>query len=92
MDTGCKFDLTTRASVPPCLQDSIMKAIVPITLSTANDLVNGDLVARQQTMEFNEVAEPYILDLTPDVFSIWGADALNMGMPSIGNPTPWHLP
>ena len=41
MDTGCKFDLTTRASVPPYLQDSILKATVPITLSTANDLVEG---------------------------------------------------
>ncbi len=70
LDTGCKFDLTTRASVPPYLQNSIMKATVPITLSTANDLVNGDMVVRQQIMEFNEVAEPYILDSTPDVLSI----------------------
>ncbi len=58
MDTGCKFDLTTRASVPPYLQGSIMKATVPITLSTANDLVSGDLVVRQQIAVFNEVAEP----------------------------------
>ena len=67
LDTGCKFDLTTRASVPPCLQGSIMKATVSITLSTANDLVSGDMVVRQQIKEFNEVAEPYILDSTPDV-------------------------
>ena len=59
LDTGCKFDLTTRASVPPCLQNIVMKATVHITLSTANDLVNGDMVARQHIMEFSEVAEPY---------------------------------
>ena len=70
LDTGCKFDLTTRASVLPYLQNSIMKATVPITLSTANDLVNGDMVVRQQIMEFGEVSEPYILDATPDVLSI----------------------
>ena len=29
LDTGCKFDLTTRASAPPYLQDSIMRATVP---------------------------------------------------------------
>ena len=46
-----------------------MKATVPIALSTANDLVNGDMVVRQQIKEFNEVAEPYILDSTPDVLS-----------------------
>ncbi len=35
-----------------------MKATVPITLSTASDLVSGDRVIRQQIMEFGEVAEP----------------------------------
>jgi hypothetical protein len=76
-DAACRYKSqrrqdypTTRASVPPYLHDSIMKATVPITLSTANDLVNGDMVVRQQTQEFNEVAEPYILDSTPDVLSI----------------------
>ncbi len=43
---------------------------MPITLSTANDLVNGDMVVRQQIGEFNEVAEPNLLDSTPDVLSI----------------------
>ena len=47
-----------------------MKATVPITLSTANDLVNGNLAVRQQIGEFNEVAEPYLLDSTPDVLPI----------------------
>ncbi len=70
MDTGCKFDLTTRASIPPYLQDSIMKATVPITLSTASNLVSRDLVVRQQIQLFSEVAEPYILDSTPAVLSI----------------------
>ncbi len=70
LDTGCRFDLTTRAAVPPYLQGSSMKATVPIALSTANDLVNGEMVVRQQIMEFKEVAEPYILDSTPDVLSI----------------------
>ena len=65
LDTGCKYDLTTRSAVPQRLQNSIFKAPVPITLSTANDLVNGDLVVRQQIGEFEEVAEPYFLDSTP---------------------------
>ena len=43
LDTGCKYDLTTRASVPAYLQNSIMKAPMPITLSTANDPVSGDV-------------------------------------------------
>ena len=47
-----------------------MKALMPITLSTANDLVNGDMVVRQQIGELNEIAEPYILDSSPDVLSI----------------------
>ena len=41
---------------------------MPITLSTAKDLVNGDQVVRQQIGEFEEVAEPYILDSTPMSF------------------------
>ena len=65
LDTGCKYDLTTRASVPPHLQDSIMSATVPITLSTANDLANGDQVVRQQIGELGEIAEPYLLESTP---------------------------
>ena len=32
MDTGCKFDLATSASVPPSQTDSLQKATVPITL------------------------------------------------------------
>ena len=56
--------------MPQRLHNSIFKAPVPITLSTANDLVNGDQVVRQQIGEFEEVAEPYILDSTPDVLSI----------------------
>jgi hypothetical protein len=63
--TGCEYDLTTRASVPQHLQDSIMTAPVPITLPTANDLVNGNHVIRQQLGEFGEVATPYLLDSTP---------------------------
>ena len=48
-----------------------MKATVPITLSTANDLVSVDLVVRQHIAVFNEVVEPYILDSTPDVLFYW---------------------
>ena len=68
-----------------------MKATMPITLSTASDLVNGDMVVRQQIMDFNEVAEPYILDATPDVLSI-GRRCVEDGTPFIGNLTPWYLP
>ena len=70
MDTGCKYDLTTRASVPSYLHDSIEKALVPITLSTANGLTDCDLCVRQQILGLTEVVEPYILDSTPDVLSI----------------------
>ena len=70
MDTGCKYDLTTRASVPPCLQDGITEANVPLTLSTANGLVSCNHVVITQIGELEEVAEPYILDATPDVLSI----------------------
>ena len=38
--------------------------------STANDLVSGDKVVRQQIGAFGEVAAPCILDSTPDVLSI----------------------
>ena len=37
---------------------------MPITLSTANNLVDGDLVVRQQIGEFSEIAEPYLLDVS----------------------------
>ena len=39
-------------------------------LATANDLVSGDKVLPQQIGELGEVAEPYVLDSTPDVLSI----------------------
>ena len=42
---------------------------MPILLATASDLVNGDKVAPQQIGELGEVAEPYVLDSTPDVLS-----------------------
>ena len=42
MDTGCKHDLTTRVAVPTCQLELIKNAEVPVYLSTANDLVNGD--------------------------------------------------
>ena len=70
MDTGCKYDLTTRASVPPCLQDGIIEAIIPLTISTANGLVSCNQVASTQAGELGEVAEPHLLDATPDVLSI----------------------
>ncbi len=70
MGTGCKYDLTTRASVPPCLQDGIIEAIIPLTLSTANGLVSCNQVVSTQVGELEEVAEPYLLDATPDVLSI----------------------
>ena len=70
MDTGCKYDLTTCAAVPPCLQDGIAEAIIPLTLSTANGLVSCNHVVITQIGELEEVAEPYILDATPDVLSI----------------------
>ncbi len=39
-------------------------------LATANDLVSGDMVVPQQIGELGEVAEPCVLDGTPDVLSI----------------------
>ena len=70
IDTGCKYDLTTRASVPSYLHDSIEKALVPITLSAAKGLTDCDLCVRQQILGLTEVVEPYILDSTTDVLSI----------------------
>jgi hypothetical protein len=70
LDTGCKYDLTTRASIPLHQVDSIFRAPMPILLATANDLVQGDKVVAQQIGELGEVAEPYVLDSTPDVLSI----------------------
>ena len=70
LDTGCKYDLTTRASIPTHQIDLISRAPVPIILATANDLVSGDKIAPQQIGELGEVAEPYVLDSTPDVLSI----------------------
>ena len=70
LDTGCKYDLTTRSSIPQHQVDSIFTAPMPILLATANDLVHGDKVVSQQIGELGEVAEPYVLDSTPDVLSI----------------------
>ena len=56
--------------MPPCLQDGITEANIPLTSSTANGLVSCEYVVRQQVGEFEEVAEPYLLDATPDVLSI----------------------
>ena len=70
LDTGCKYDLTTRSSIPQHQVDSIFTAPMPILLATANDLVQGDKVVSQQIGELGEVAEPYVLDSTPDVLSI----------------------
>ncbi len=39
-------------------------------LSTANDLVHGDKTVAQQIGELGEVAEPHVLDRSPDVLSI----------------------
>ena len=70
MDTGCKYDLTTRASVPPGHQDLITDAIIPLTVSTANGLVSCTQVVGTQIGGFGEVAEPYLLDATPDILPI----------------------
>ena len=70
MDTGCKYDLTTLASVPPALSDHIVKARVPACLNTANGEANCDWVVWQQIGELGEEVDPYILDSTPDVLSI----------------------
>ena len=58
LDTGCKYDLTTRASIPTHQIDLISRAPVPILLATANDLVSGDKIVPQQIGELGEVAEP----------------------------------
>ncbi len=48
MDTGCKYDLTTRGSVPLPLRGNIMNATEPITLHTANGLTDCNLCVSQQ--------------------------------------------
>ena len=91
LDTGCKFDLSTRASVPPYLQDSIMRPSCPspfrppMTLSTVIwSLGNNSWSSmKSQSYTFSTQLVTSFLE---------GADALKMGTPFIGNPTPWHLP
>ncbi len=70
LDTGCRYDLTTRASIPTNQVDRIFITTAPILLATANGLVDGDKVVSQQIGELRKVAEPYVLDSTPDVLSI----------------------
>ncbi len=67
MDTGCKQDLTTRVAVPGC-QPELIEMQTPI-FSTASDLVRGDKTVPQQIGELGEVAEPYVLDSSPDALS-----------------------
>ena len=55
--------------MPQQYRQLIFAAPMPINPSTANNHVNGDKVVRQQIGEFGEIAEPYILDSTPDVLS-----------------------
>ncbi len=49
---------------------SVYTTTMPILLATTNGLVDGDKVVSQQIGELLEVAEPYVLDSTPDVLSI----------------------
>ncbi len=70
LDTGCTRDLTTRASIPLHQHGAIYRAPIPILLANANDLVNGDKAIQQQIGELGEVAEPYVLDSSPNVLSI----------------------
>ncbi len=70
LDTGCKYDLATRGSIPHHQVDSIFTAPMPMLLAIASDLAQGDKVVSQQTGELGEVAEPSVLDSTPDVLSI----------------------
>ena len=65
MDTGCKYDLTTMASVPLPLRGNIMDSADPITLHTANGLADCTLCVSQQIVGLHETVEPYILDSTP---------------------------
>ena len=70
MAYGYKHDLTTRSALPAWQFDMITRANIPIQLSTANDLISSDKIAPQQIGEPGEVAEPYVLDQSPDVLSI----------------------
>ena len=56
-----------RAKMLTCID---RRCNTPFVLSTANDLVNGDKTVPQQIGELGEVAEPYVLDSSPDVLSI----------------------
>ncbi len=48
----------------------ITKAEIPILLRNVNDLISSDKIAPRQIGELGEVAEPYVLDQSPDVLSI----------------------
>jgi hypothetical protein len=84
MDTGWKYDLTTRAPVPLSLRDSITDSADPITLHTANGLADCTLCVSQQIVGLHETVEPYILDSTQTSFPL-GAGVLRKVVLSIGN-------
>ena len=71
MDTGCKHDLTTRDAIPYCQLGIITKSQSPVLLSTANDIISIDLTVPQQIGALGVNAEPYVLDQSLDVLSIW---------------------
>ena len=71
MDTGYRHDLTPRVAIPPWQIYFVTTAVAPILLATATNLVSGDKVVPQQIGKRGEAAEPYVLDSTPDVLSIW---------------------
>ncbi len=87
MDTGCEHDLTTRQALPAWQVGMITKAEIPILLSTANDLISSDKIVPRQIGELGEVAEPYVLDQSPDVLSI-GRRCVQEDAVSTGSPTP----
>ena len=70
MDTGCKHDLTTRVAIPTNQLDLVSINQDPILLSTAKDSISSVKIVPQQTGVPGEVVEPYVLYLSPDVFSI----------------------
>ena len=69
-DTACPFDLISRETLPPDLEQFAEQADEPATLATANGVVEADTTIAMQVKQLEDNIDPYLLDSTPDVLSV----------------------
>ena len=71
LGTGCRYDLTSRGAIPTSHGVLVTDAERPVTLSTANGYLLGDMAdALQIGAFFGEEGNPYLLASTPEVLAI----------------------